>query len=90
MPTLQIPTASKRWSARQCDGVVPPAVDFNEKDSTTEPRWRALGRTIAERRLYLVFTFRETLIRVVAARDMNRKERHDYEQIQARIEKNPT
>ena len=66
------------------------AVKFDAKHAIRELRWRALGRTLAGRRLYLVFTFRGTggtLIRVIQARDMNRKERHEYEQIQARAEK---
>lgn len=54
----------------------------DETHSGVEPRWRALGQTLAERRLYLVFTVRGTFIRVIAARDMNRKERKDYGQIQ--------
>lgn len=69
--------------------VEPFAVTFDERHALQEPRWRALGRTPAGRRLYLVFTFRgnnRTLIRVLQARDMNRKERVTYEQIQARVE----
>lgn len=72
--------------------VEPFAVTFDAKHAAREPRWRALGGTLAGRRLYLVFTFRGTggtLIRVIQARDMNRKERHEYEQIQARPEKDP-
>lgn len=69
--------------------VEPFAVTFDAKHALDELRWRALGPTLAGRRLYLVFTFRGTggtLIRVVQARDMNRKERLEYEQIQARVE----
>jgi hypothetical protein len=72
--------------------VDPFVVRFDGKHAAEEPRWRALGRTFGGRRLYLVFTFRGpdgTLIRVIQARDMNRKERHEYEQIQARVEKDP-
>jgi uncharacterized protein len=70
--------------------VEPFAAAFDTKHAAHEPRWRALGRTLAGRRLYLVFTFRGTggtLIRVIQARDMNRKERDQYEQIQTRAEK---
>lgn len=72
--------------------VEPFAVTFDAKHAARELRWRALGRTLAGRRLYLVFTFRGTggaLIRVIQARDMNRKERQEYEQIQAGTEKDP-
>jgi len=72
--------------------VEPFVVTFDAKHAGREARWRALGRTFDGRQLYIVFTFRgpnETLIRVIQARDMNRKERQAYEQIQARIEKDP-
>lgn len=67
----------------------PLVVDVDAKHSAAERRWRALGQTLAERRLYLVFTMRGTLIRVIAARDMNRKERHDYGQVQTRTQEDP-
>jgi len=58
--------------------------------SQHEERWRALGGTLGGRRLYLVFTIRRgVLIRVLAARDMNRKERTTYEQAKARAEEDP-
>jgi len=49
--------------------------------SATEPRFQALGQTIDGRRLHISFTLRrsETLIRIISARDMNRKERARYE-----------
>ena len=52
------------------------------KHSQVEARHHALGRTHRERRLHLTFTLRAagTLIRVVSARDMHRKERIIYEQ----------
>ncbi len=67
----------------------PFVVGFDEKHSGAEQRWHALGQTFADRKLYLVFTVRGTLIRVIAARDMNRKERSAYEQAQAVVEENP-
>ncbi len=58
--------------------------------SQQEERWRALGSTIGGRRLYVVFTIRRgVLIRVLAARDMNRKERTTYEQAKTRFEEDP-
>jgi hypothetical protein len=50
------------------------------RHSSTEPRYHALGRTSAGRLLHVVFTLRrrETLIRVISARDVNRKERQIY------------
>ena len=51
--------------------------------SLVEQRWRALGQTLAGRQIYVVFTLRGALIRVIGARDLNRKERRLYEQAQA-------
>ncbi len=50
--------------------------------SGTEPRFHALGRTDEGRRLFIVFTLRDAgrLIRVISARDMNRRERSRYDQ----------
>ena len=39
----------------------------------------ALRQTEASRRLFVVFTIRRKLIRVISARDMNRSEREIYE-----------
>ncbi len=66
-------------------------IDADEKHSQQERRWRALGTTLAARYLYLVFTLRGSRIRVVAAREMNRKERRAYDQAKkkARTQKNP-
>lgn len=62
----------------------PLLVSADDKHSQAEERWRVLGCTLGGRRLHLVFTLRGTNIRVLAARDMNRKERRDYEQAKAR------
>ena len=50
--------------------------------SQKEARYHALGRTDDDRQLHVTFTLRAkgTLIRVISARDMNRKERSIYEQ----------
>lgn len=52
------------------------------KHSREEPRFYALGRTNADRKLFLVFTLRGTLIRMISARDMSRRERLAYERYQ--------
>ncbi len=64
----------------------PFVVSYDAAHSGREDRWRALGQTAADRRLLLVFTMRDTLMRVLAARDMNRKERTFYAQVSARTE----
>lgn len=52
------------------------------KHSQTEARFHALGETDDERPLHATFTLRQngTLIRVISARNMHRKERAVYEQ----------
>lgn len=44
-----------------------------------EPRYYALGKTDAGRLLFLVFTIRGTLIRVLSARDMTERESERYD-----------
>ena len=52
------------------------------RHSRTEPQNHALGKTLEGRRLHITFTMRgdDDVIRVVSARDMNRRERDIYEQ----------
>ncbi len=54
----------------------------DEKHSKQEVRYHALGKTDAARALHIAFTLRsgDTLIRVISARDMHKKERAVYEQ----------
>lgn len=56
----------------------PLVVADDEKHSQIEKRWYALGKTDAGRLLFLVFTIHNDLIRVISARDMNKKEREVY------------
>lgn len=53
------------------------------KHSQIETRFHALGETDDERLLHITFTIRGngSLIRVISARDMHRKERAIYEQV---------
>ncbi|RLB75009.1 MAG: BrnT family toxin [Deltaproteobacteria bacterium] len=46
--------------------------------SKTEQRFYALGQTNLKRFLFIAFTVRNNLIRVISARDMSRKERRVY------------
>jgi uncharacterized DUF497 family protein len=47
--------------------------------SQAEARYRALGYTDEGKRLFVVFTIRKPLVRVISTRDMNRKVRIEYE-----------
>lgn len=60
----------------------PLIVAEDEKHSEDEQRLNALGKTTENRLLHVTFTLRQngTMIRVISARDMNRKERKIYEQ----------
>jgi uncharacterized protein len=60
----------------------PLLVLVDERHSAMEPRFHALGRTDAGRRLQITFTLRRdlTLVRVISARDMSAKERVFYEE----------
>jgi uncharacterized DUF497 family protein len=50
------------------------------KHSQIEDRWAALGKSDSNRLLVVVFTKRGHLIRIISARDMDRKEKIFYEE----------
>ena len=60
----------------------PLIVVVDAKHSVSEPRFNALGKTAQDRLLHITFTLRQngTMVRVISARDMHRKERKAYEQ----------
>ena len=47
--------------------------------SASEPRYFTLGQTDTGRRLFVAFTIRRDLIRVICARDMTKKELRRYQ-----------
>ena len=59
---------------------LPLVISDDVKHSHFEKRYYALGKSKAERSLFISFTIRNNLIRVISARDMNRKERKIYEE----------
>ncbi|MCJ7602504.1 MAG: BrnT family toxin [Desulfobulbaceae bacterium] len=76
----------KNWlkhkvSTAECEQVFfnrPLVVDDDIAHSKTEQRFYALGQTDSKRTLFIAFTIRKNLIRVISARDMSRKEREVY------------
>ncbi len=58
----------------------PLVVREDKLHSMAESRYYVLGKTDDERLLFVVFTIRENKIRVISARDMNRRERRLYEE----------
>jgi uncharacterized DUF497 family protein len=78
----------KNWqkhqvAAGECEEVffnLPLLLKTDPAPSQKETRYYVLGHTLAGRRLFIAFTIREDEIRVISARDMNKKERNIYEQ----------
>jgi len=56
----------------------PLTIKVDAAHSVTEERLYALGQTDAGRMLFVAFTIRGRLLRVISARDMSRKERKLY------------
>jgi uncharacterized DUF497 family protein len=78
--------SNKNWhlhkvSDAECEDVffnLPLIIAADAKHSSNEKRFYALGRTESNRRLFIAFTVRENLIRVVSARDMTKSEQRKY------------
>lgn len=80
--------ADKNWrrhriTAPECEQVFfnqPLVVARDFEHSKWEMRFYALGQTDAGRLLFVVFTIRRHLIRIVSARNMNHSEQKRYQQ----------
>lgn len=78
--------SEKNWEKHQvfkaeCEQVFfnKPLVVSDTKDKKVkEKRWYILGRTDLDRLLFVVFTIRKNLVRVISAIDMSKKERVKY------------
>ncbi len=78
--------AEKNWEQRQVSTGESEEIFFLRPllvatalgDSRSESRFAVLGRTAMGRRLTVILTIRGTLVRVISARDMSRKERRIY------------
>ena len=78
---------NKNWhkhlvSSGECEEVFfnePFFTYFDERHSILENRYYVLGETNEKRLLFIVFTIRKNLIRIISARDMNKSERKAYE-----------
>lgn len=70
-----------RVSGKECEELFfhsPLVVKDDPRHSIQEAGYYALGRTAAGRQLFVAFTIRVNLIRVISARDMSRREREVY------------
>lgn len=80
----------KNWEKHRVSHIECEEIFFNSpiivrgdaSHSTSEDRYFVLGKTDTDRLLFVVFTVRGTKIRIISARNMNRKERRVYEQTQ--------
>lgn len=66
----------------ECEQVffnIPVIAGDDEKHSKNESQFYVLGQTDSGRLLFLVFTIRNDKLRVISARDMNKKERRAYQ-----------
>lgn len=78
--------SNKNWHLHavtngECEDVffnLPFIVAADNEHSENEQRFYALGRTDADRRLFIAFTIRNNLIRVISARDMTKSEMRKY------------
>jgi len=69
----------ENWECEQIFFNEPLIVLNDLKHSNTGKRWAAFGKTDAGKRLCVIFTKRNSLVRIISARNMSRKERTFYE-----------
>jgi len=70
----------ENWECEQIFFNRPLLVLDDFQHSIPEKRWAAFGKTDADRFLIVIFTKRDDLIRVISARDINKKERKFYDE----------
>ena len=66
---------------KECEGAFfnkPFILNEDEAHSQTEERFRVYGQTNKSRLLLIVFTLRNNAVRVISARDQNKKERKEF------------
>lgn len=69
---------------RECEQVFfnkPLLIREDEKHSQLEKRFHALGITDKKRFVFVTFTIRKNIFRIISARDQNRKERKEVQEI---------
>jgi uncharacterized DUF497 family protein len=80
--------STKNWLKHKVSKIECEQVFFNSqliiaddnKHSESENRFFLLGRTDMDRKLFVVFTLRNKLIRIISARNMHKKERELYDE----------
>ncbi len=79
--------AKKNWQKHkvtpaECEEIFfnrPLLVADDVRHSQSERHFFAIGKTDLDRKLFIVFTVRKKLIRIISARNMNKKEKRRYE-----------
>ena len=79
--------SKKNWEKHRVTPVECEQIFFNRpfiitddiKHSQLEKRFYGLGKTDFKRQLFIVFTIRNNLIRIISARNMSKKEKRSYE-----------
>ncbi len=69
----------ENWECEQIFFNEPLIILDDPKHSFSKKRWAAFGRTDAGRQLVVIFTKRDEQLRVISAREMNKKESKFYE-----------
>ena len=69
-----------RWECEEIFFNRPLIIAEDLKHSQNEQRYYALGKTDQNRYLFIAFTVRQKQIRVISARDMNKKESKIYDE----------
>ncbi|MCF7873041.1 MAG: BrnT family toxin [Candidatus Omnitrophica bacterium] len=80
--------AEKNWQKHKVTPAECEEVFFNKplvvaddlKHSSSEKRFYVLGKTDLSRKLFIIFTIRKELIRIISARNMNKNEKRSYDQ----------
>jgi uncharacterized protein len=78
--------SEKNWkkhkvTKNECEQVffnLPFLIEDDTEHSAIERRWYILGQTDSKKMLFIVFTIRNQLIRVISARNMNKREKEIY------------
>ena len=73
---------------RECEEVfinLPLLASLDKIHSPQEIRFRVLGKTNDNRKMFIVFTVRNNKIRIISARDQSRKEKEIYGKVKKTI-----
>ena len=70
------------WECEQVFFNQPLLLFEDTRHSISEQRFYVLGQTNSHRKLFIVFTIRKKRIRIISAREMHKKEKSIYEEVE--------